>query len=130
MSYSTCIRGGGLCTGCMACQGASEETRDRYDEYREEVTELIEYYDGGWELLCDLVKNANLIREFNVNFAQAAEDGHIEGDVVVLGWRDGDEIYHKEEVEEWEARDFSDFLGVWYDDLIKMGEVLKRQHKF
>ena len=25
MSYSICIRGGGMCTGCMECQEAEEE---------------------------------------------------------------------------------------------------------
>lgn len=42
MSYSTCVRGGGLCTGCMACKddtyvcddcGKEIDPDDLYDVY-------------------------------------------------------------------------------------------------
>ena len=54
MSYSVCVRSGGLCTGCMACQDSG------YDEERREadaIDEVLEWFVSPWECFLAVVKH-------------------------------------------------------------------------
>ncbi len=53
MSYSTCVRGGGLCTGCMRCQDVDQIPEEFYcDDCGSEIDSAQGVFEVDGEILC------------------------------------------------------------------------------
>lgn len=111
MSYSVCVRSGGLCTGCMACQGGG------YDEEQREadaIDEVLEWFVSPWECFLAVIKHSELFADDNKEFARVEKV--VDGDAAVIYWDDGVEVYQKDEVEEWTSSDFKAYLSLYDGD--------------
>lgn len=113
MSYSTCIKGGGLCTGCMACQ-ERHRTEEREENYLSRIDEVLEWFGSSWECLLAIIENCELFAEDNEEFVRVKKV--VEGDELTIYWDDGVEFYPKEDVEEWTSSDFANYLGLYDGD--------------
>lgn len=126
MSYSTCIKGGGLCTGCMACQ-ERHHTEERDEEnYLSRIDEVLEWFGSSWECLLAIIENCELFAEDNEEFVRVKKV--VEGDELTIYWDDGVEFYPKEDVEEWTSSDFANYLGLYDEDAyisVMEKEILK-----
>ena len=126
MSYSSCIRSGGLCTGCMACQERHcSEERDE-ENYLSRIDEVLEWFGSPWECLLSIIENCELFAEDNDEFVRVEKV--VEGDEVTIYWDKGVEFYLKEEVEEWTSSDFVSYLALYDEDAyisVMEKEILK-----
>lgn len=119
MSYSTCIRSGGLCTGCMECQKPQEHESD--DIYT--IEEAIEYF-GGWNLFRAILKNRKHVGSEELGRVKVLA----EGNTIRIYWDAGVEVYTKDEVEEWDFGDFTSYLGIDEDEIEKI--IIKEDKNF
>ena len=113
MSYSACIRCGGICTGCMECQ-ENHGSKERDDEnYLSDIDEVLEWFGSPWECFLAVIKNCELFADDNEEFVRVEKV--VEGDEVLIYWDDGVEFYTKDDVEEWTSSDFVSYLAL-YDE--------------
>ena len=115
MSYSTCERSGGMCTGCMMClRSKKPEYYKRIDSYEETVKEVIEWFGNPWELLLGIIEHSELFTEDSEEFARV--DKVVTEEEVLIHWDRGVESYPRDEVETWTAHDFSSYLALWNEN--------------
>lgn len=129
MSYSSCIYGG-MCTGCMECQSVGYRRVGERKKSRVSIKDLFfpVCVKSKFELLSRLCEYAFLFkgdRDRDVAiFADCCENAEITPESVVIDWRElgGLNEYPADEVNEWSLGDFTVYLDIDEETLLRMCE--------
>lgn len=135
MSYSECVRGGGLCTGCMDCYGINVNDCEDFDEiYDLMPASLEEYLPIGVTDVFEFIKMLFEFAwafEFDENyevaeFSECAKKAVIKNDTILVDWggKWGLQKYEKEETKDWTTVDIDSYFALPPKKLMYMSDKI------
>lgn len=135
MSYSECVNGGKLCTGCMYCYDTENEKEYEDEDIYELMPVNLSYYfpkniSSNFEFIKLLFKYSWAFK-FDENwmisnFAECAENADIQEEKITVDWggRTGLQTYERCEIEDWTTIDIDSYFNLSPKCLMYMSEKI------